>query len=523
MKNFFGFVLALVMLCTCYVATAQITNLTVNGATTTFSITSGDTIRWQYNINPVGATVNGELWYNVNQNGVIDTAVDKQFLAFRQTDGDTNGNGGPPDMDGLANGHVLFYQPIGFAPGKYIFKLSYNSDVHIVTGTMLPLLSPSHTISGTVTPPLSMDPRYIFVQVKANTHGNSDKSWDAITDSAGNFTIAMSADTSGNPWDVRFADQYNPFPPSIPNPSDYSITISAPSYGGMNFGFLVAAAQVAGYLKDENQIPLPGQSVEASRSDGGVNRQSKTNVSGFFQIGLQSSELTTQTWQLQSDCNCNNGVTGNDLIALAQLPMITSGESLNVALTVYYANSQITGRVTFNGNPPQFPLMVLATNMDTAQAQTWSDSATGNFTLNVSDKIRNYSIFVTNTGLNAQQQNIVAHAGQTGVIVNLTTTSVEQHPPGIPTKVALGQNYPNPFNPTTVINYELPKEEYVHLVVYDMLGREVATLVNGMQQAGSKSIEFNAASAVGGLPSGLYFYRMTAGSFSETKKLLYLR
>jgi len=89
----------------------------------------------------------------------------------------------------------------------------------------------------------------------------------------------------------------------------------------------------------------------------------------------------------------------------------------------------------------------------------------------------------------------------------------------LPTEFALEQNYPNPFNPTTVINYELPKAVYVHLTVYDMLGREVATLVNGAQEAGDKSVEFSA----GNLPSGIYTYRLTAGTFVEVKKSLLLK
>ncbi|MGA2622716.1 MAG: T9SS type A sorting domain-containing protein [Bacteroidota bacterium] len=89
----------------------------------------------------------------------------------------------------------------------------------------------------------------------------------------------------------------------------------------------------------------------------------------------------------------------------------------------------------------------------------------------------------------------------------------------IPNRIALHQNYPNPFNPTTVINYELPKGEYVRLAVYDMLGREVATLVNGAQEAGYKSVEFSAAN----LPSGIYTYRLTAGTYVEVKKMLLLK
>lgn len=92
-----------------------------------------------------------------------------------------------------------------------------------------------------------------------------------------------------------------------------------------------------------------------------------------------------------------------------------------------------------------------------------------------------------------------------------------------PSDFYLYQNYPNPFNPKTVIGYQLPVTGYVTLKVYDMLGREVVTLVNEYKVAGKHSVEFNAASAGGGLPSGVYFYRIQAGELTETKKLLLLK
>jgi len=83
----------------------------------------------------------------------------------------------------------------------------------------------------------------------------------------------------------------------------------------------------------------------------------------------------------------------------------------------------------------------------------------------------------------------------------------------------LSQNYPNPFNPTTVISYELPANAAVRLRVYDILGREVETLVNKSQAAGGYSVTFDASK----LPSGVYFYQMKAGSFISTAKMLVLK
>ena len=83
----------------------------------------------------------------------------------------------------------------------------------------------------------------------------------------------------------------------------------------------------------------------------------------------------------------------------------------------------------------------------------------------------------------------------------------------------LEQNYPNPFNPSTVIRFQISKREFVTLKVYDILGREVATLINAEKHAGNYNVEFNAYN----LASGVYVYRLQAGKFSDVKKLLLLK
>ncbi len=88
-----------------------------------------------------------------------------------------------------------------------------------------------------------------------------------------------------------------------------------------------------------------------------------------------------------------------------------------------------------------------------------------------------------------------------------------------PTRFELAQNYPNPFNPTTTIRYQLPVSTSVQLAVFDMLGREVATLVNARQGAGMYQVSFDAR----GLASGVYLYRLTTPEFTETKKMMLVK
>ncbi|MFA7361757.1 MAG: T9SS type A sorting domain-containing protein, partial [Candidatus Kapaibacterium sp.] len=102
---------------------------------------------------------------------------------------------------------------------------------------------------------------------------------------------------------------------------------------------------------------------------------------------------------------------------------------------------------------------------------------------------------------------------------NWIITGVTQNGNTVPTEYALSQNYPNPFNPTTKINFALPKSGLVTMKVYDILGKEVATLVNEVRNAGSYTLDFNASN----LTSGTYFYRLESNGFVGTKKMMLVK
>jgi len=98
-------------------------------------------------------------------------------------------------------------------------------------------------------------------------------------------------------------------------------------------------------------------------------------------------------------------------------------------------------------------------------------------------------------------------------------TSVEEKALAIPDNFELLQNYPNPFNPTTKIKYQIPDGGLVSLQVYNLLGEVVTTLVNAEQPVGQYEVDFDATS----LPNGIYFYKLQAGSFADTKKMILLK
>ncbi|MCF8242719.1 MAG: choice-of-anchor A family protein [Melioribacteraceae bacterium] len=149
-----------------------------------------------------------------------------------------------------------------------------------------------------------------------------------------------------------------------------------------------------------------------------------------------------------------------------------------------------------------------------------------------------------NLGLNGFGVNIVFNIEDGGdklakttakynnVYVGTTNGSIYWHSPIVdvkesktqPDKFILSQNYPNPFNPTTTINFTLPSKEVVKLQIYDMLGREVKTLLNNEFESGEHKVTWNGTDDLGNkLASGVYLYRLTAGDFIKSHKMIYLK
>jgi hypothetical protein len=101
----------------------------------------------------------------------------------------------------------------------------------------------------------------------------------------------------------------------------------------------------------------------------------------------------------------------------------------------------------------------------------------------------------------------------------IRTTSIEQVSDLIPKEIQLNQNYPNPFNPSTTVEFAIPKAGYVTLKVFDALGKEIATLASEELGPGYFTARWNASN----VPSGIYFYRLQAGEYVETMKMILLK
>lgn len=491
----------------------------MNGASPgqNFTLESGGTMNWQFNVPNPGDTAQVEVWFDLNNNGVIDQGVDRLWQEFNQIDGDTQGQNGPPDVDGVADGSISLADfLLGMAPANYIFKATNNGVGQMVAGIVTPLTNVVYTISGKVTVPAGVDPSNIVVELNRNEK-YMPFFWDALTDAQGNFTIKMTADTSGNPWTLELsAGQFEGFTVS---PKAYDVIVDG-NKSGMNFQFLGADAKVTGTLKDENGNPLPFITVTLQDVTNVNRHYVETDANGFFLFGLSSSELNGQNWFLESELN-DGDTTSTFMEARIGLPnIIVKNDSINQNLIAYYADTTITGKVSFDGNSTNIPLILILASTDSTEAQTYSDTITGNYTLRVSSKIGSYKIFGINLPWEYDPitiQNV--QPGATNVNLNFLLTDVKGDNEIIPKIFKLEQNFPNPFNPSTVIKFSIPTRQFVSLNVYNILGQKMAKVVNKEMNAGNYKVNFNAEN----LPSGLYIYRLKASNFVAAKKMMLLK
>ena len=494
-------------------STAQVTNLKVNGVATGFLMTSGDEIRWEYDL-PVGDSASLEIWYDVNANGTIEPATDFTYVWFVQVDGQVSGTKGPADMDSTANGHITFHgMRVGIAPGGYVIRVRCHGVGESAAGTVAPLPVPAHLLYGHVTPPPGKSAQYTVVEAYRSDE-YAPSFWDAITDANGDFAIAMDSDTAGNPWLVEVSR--NPHPPSIDQPDYRELTITG-NHIGLDFSLVPAAAQVAGTVTNEFMTPLQASGVQLINPPTGFVREGSTDANGFYQVGVLAGELGAGLWIMQT--TQPDTVTTDFMMGQSTIPIILAGDSIVRHLVVYRTDATIHGVVLIDGSPPGFPVTMMAANFDTASSSGPSEPGTGNFTLKVSSQISQYTIFPVKLPPNFVTETVVAPPGASGIVVNVTTTSVEGKGQETPAEFRLEQNYPNPFNPGTTIRFSLPQRSHVTLTVFNLLGQNVGTLVDETRDAGHHHALFDAS----GLASGVYLCRLQAGGFVQVRKMIVVK
>ena len=150
------------------------------------------------------------------------------------------------------------------------------------------------------------------------------------------------------------------------------------------------------------------------------------------------------------------------------------------------------------------------------------NSESGLFVLMASKESSDIALPISIKGKESEIRISLRAAGVNGEILAQASTTVNIL--NIPENYALHQNYPNPFNPTTTIAYDLPEDAFITLEIYDILGRRVRTLINSQIEAGYQKIIWDGRNDYGlELSSGFYFYRINAGNFNKTQKMVLLK
>jgi len=241
------------------------------------------------------------------------------------------------------------------------------------------------------------------------------------------------------------------------------------------------------------------------------------SFSNYYLPSYYSSSQTSSVFWQQSDSIFVNGAV----------------DSINLSMSrdSAFGIGSISGTVTLPPNSKTKYSDIIVYAKQSTQNSVFNYSyvdSQGNFRI-INLPQGSYKIIAQNIGdedAESQQVKIdTLNAAATGVNINFIVTSVNDKQV-IPEKFRLFQNYPNPFNPSTTIRYTIPpnasaSEVKTTLIIYDLLGRKVATLVDEVKPAGTYEVQFNAGRQ--GLASGVYFYRLSSGGFDAVRKLILLK
>ncbi len=286
---------------------------------------------------------------------------------------------------------------------------------------------------------------------------------------------------------------------------------------GLNFGNNGSGTKCVGCHAGHTLITVPSNVTESAftnlSTSADVRESSFKNFSGNDFKGQNAVDRKAHN----PDLNVNwiaNGSTNEYIVLKWEIPIDirkfvmydiqpNSGNSTNIHVTdceiFLYKDNNVVNHISSTG-----PLNVNGATIQVSPITT-TDS--------VKIIVKSFTGLINNeslAGLAEIETN--SRVSSYDLISNIKTTAVIS-------EYRLYQNYPNPFNPTTTINFSLPKEQNVTLQVFDITGKTVATLISGKVQSGNNSIQFNANN----LPSGIYFYKLTAENFSESKRMILLK
>ncbi|HSR16796.1 MAG TPA: T9SS type A sorting domain-containing protein [Ignavibacteriaceae bacterium] len=283
------------------------------------------------------------------------------------------------------------------------------------------------------------------------------------------------------------------------------------AYDDLNF----QVPHIGNFIMGANAVAWGGQRYGRYLAQTWPNEAGKVYwLSSLYEL----RDFTTNGWALVSfyDSSAEKAGIGhewgNDTIGVAVYN--TAGHS---SYTVHDGPQWLVASVYMSGDTLSNVYLWISPDPDGDEPDTNIADAKGRW--NLVDGFNRVAVHFGGEGVGMVMAVDEIRLGESWADVSSPLTAAEGIKNELPTDYALYQNYPNPFNPTTIISYQLPVTGFVTLKVYDLLGREVATLVNKQESAGTYEHSFNASS----LSSGIYIYKMQAGNFISTRKLMLIK
>jgi len=357
------------------------------------------------------------------------------------------------------------------------------------------------------------------VVYRTSTHGQQWESFAVTTNRAINSLMAVQNQSGGT--DLFAALSQNP---SVKLSTDYGET-----WSNVNIGlFLSVYTSLAVIDEVIFAGSFAGRGVYKSTNNGLIWSQTALNNRFIYALATMDSYLLAGTSSFGFQFSSNNGTswteagfTNQNVFAIA---VIDNNIFVSARDSVFRTTDLGITWTPASNNLPTNKVLTFAVYENNLFASTlgfgvWLSTDFGGNWTNESEGFdfaqEAFALIVNEPYLFAGRQ----FSGVWRRLLSQMVTSVELINNQIPNDFILKQNYPNPFNPSTNIEYSIPSESFVELKVYDVLGDDVASLVNEQQQAGVYRADFTASN----LSSGVYFYKLQAGSFIETKKMILLR
>lgn len=364
----------------------------------------------------------------------------------------------------------------------------------------------------------------VSVVYRTSSHGQQ---WSSVTIASGfniwvHSLMAVQDQSSGT---ILFAALTGT--PKMRRSTDFGETWSDANIGlsGTGYGSLAIIDSVI-FAGDEGVNTRKG--VFKSTNYGSNWSQTALNNRYIYALATMGPNLLAGTYNFGFQFSSNNGTswieagfTNENVYAIA---VIDNNVFVSAQNSVFRTTDLGINWTPAGNNLPNNPVLAFATYENNLFASTqnfgvWLSTDFGGNWTNISEGFD--PSYQANT-LIVNEPYIFAGRRSRGVwrrLLSEVVTSVELTDDQIPNDFTLKQNYPNPFNPSTKIKFSVPQSSFVTIKVYSILGKEITTLISEKKAIGSYEVDFNAKN----LPSGVYFYKLQAGSFIESKKMILLR